>query len=110
MVEAICRIVVGVLLLISGATKLREPRWPAMAREFGTPRPLIPLIPWVEIALGALLTAQIGGRWVAMAALVLLGTFTVAIAVHLARGRRIPCGCFGAASTEPVSTLTLTRN
>src|SRR2546430_9340692 len=94
-VVALCRIVVGIVLLLSGAAKLRQPAWPAAAREFGTPRPLIPLLPWIELGLGAALAAQIGGRWTALAALALLAAFTIAIAAQLVRGRRVPCGCFG---------------
>ena len=109
-VVAVCRIVVGALLLLSGAAKLRNRDWPATAKQFGTPKPLIPLIPWAELGLGALLAAQIGGPWIAGAALALLGAFTIAVAVHLARHDNVPCGCFGATSTEPVSRLTVLRN
>ena len=108
--SGICRIVVGLLLLLSGSAKLRQPAWPVTAREFGTPRWLIPVLPWVELVLGACLVAHLGGRWTAVAALLLLVTFTVAIAVHLARGRRVPCGCFGEASDRPVSMVTVSRN
>jgi uncharacterized membrane protein YphA (DoxX/SURF4 family) len=109
-VVVIARVVVGLILLISGSAKLRNPNWPATARTFGTPTPLIPIIPWTELVLGALLMAQIGGAWVAVAALALLAAFTVAVAVHLARHDDVPCGCFGASSTEPVSPLTVLRN
>jgi uncharacterized membrane protein YphA (DoxX/SURF4 family) len=109
-VVAICRIVVGGLLLMSGAAKLRQPAWPATAKQFGTPVPLIPVLPWTELVLGALLIAQIGGRWIAGAALALLAAFTVAIATHVVAGNRVPCGCFGEATTKPVSHLTILRN
>jgi len=109
-VVAISRVVVGLILLIGGAAKLRNPDWPEVANRFGTPALLIPVIPWTELILGALLIAQIGGPWVAGAALVLLAAFTIAVMVHLARHDDVPCGCFGAASTEPVSRLTVLRN
>ena len=110
MIVALCRIAVGAVLLVSGTAKLRQPAWPATAREFGTPGWLIPVMPWIELVLGALLIAQIGGVWTAVAALVLLGGFTVAVARHLARGERVPCGCFGEASARPVSMVTVSRN
>ena len=37
MIVALCRIAVGAVLLVSGTAKLRQPAWPATAREFGTP-------------------------------------------------------------------------
>lgn len=110
MVVGICRVVVGGLLLVSGAAKLRQPSWPATARAFGTPRVVVPVLPWIELVLGALLVAQIGGRWIALAALALLATFTIAIGVQLIRGHRVPCGCFGEASAGPVGTMTMARN
>ncbi|MDQ1396825.1 MAG: hypothetical protein QOG64_2084 [Acidimicrobiaceae bacterium] len=110
MIIALCRIVVGGLLLVSGTAKLRQPAWPATARQFGTPAVVVPLLPWLELVLGALLVAQIGGRWTALGALALLVVFTAAVGVQLARGRRVPCGCFGQSSTDPVSIITIARN
>ena len=110
MIVALCRIAVGLVLLLSGTGKLRQPAWPATARVFGTPGPLIPVLPWTELVLGALLVAQIGGPWTALAALALLAAFTAAIAVHLVRGQRVPCGCFGETSARPVSMVTVSRN
>jgi hypothetical protein len=68
-------------------------------------------LPWVEVVLGALLVAQVGGRWTSSAAAVVLGGFTVAIAAQVARGNPAPCACFGSASRgRPVSGRTLVRN
>jgi uncharacterized membrane protein YphA (DoxX/SURF4 family) len=109
-IAAACRIVVGALFLISGVLKLRDRQWPTAAAEFGTPRVLVPVLPWLEVVLGALLVVQLGGPWVPVAALVLLLAFTVAVILQLARGRRVPCACFGAASTRPIDRVTVARN
>jgi uncharacterized membrane protein YphA (DoxX/SURF4 family) len=109
-IVVLCRIVVGAVFLASGALKLRQRSWPATARTFGAPGFVIPVLPWTELVLGALLAAQIGGPWTPLAALVLLLAFTVAIAVQLARGRLVPCACFGELSAKPVSGMTIVRN
>jgi len=98
------------VLLVSGTLKIRQPAWPATAAAFGTPRLLIPVVPWAEVVLGALLVAQVGGPWTPLAALVLLAGFTAAVGWHLVRGDRVPCACFGAASSRPVDGVTLARN
>ena len=110
MIAAACRVVVGAVFLVSGTLKLRNPAWRATAPEFGAPAALVPVLPAAEIALGALLVAQLGGPWVPLAALVLLLAFTAAIVRQLARGRAVPCACFGELSTRPVDRLTVARN
>ena len=110
MVAVALRIIVGAVLLVSGAAKLRQPEWATTAAAFGTPRPIIPILPWLEIVLGALLAAQVGGVWVPAAALALLVVFTLATAWHVVRGDRVPCGCFGQSSTRPVDAVTVARN
>ncbi|MDP9388675.1 MAG: DoxX family membrane protein, partial [Actinomycetota bacterium] len=57
------RVAVGVVLLVAGAAKLRQPAWPATARAFGAPPWLVPALPWVEVVLGALLVAGVGLPW-----------------------------------------------
>ena len=101
---------IGLVLLVSGTLKIRQPAWPAAAAAFGTPRVLIPLVPWIEVVLGALLVAQVGGLWTPLGALILLAGFTVAVGWHVARGDRVPCACFGESSTKPVDAVTLSRN
>ena len=110
MIAAACRIVVGAVFLVSGTLKLRQPAWRATAGEFGAPAWLVPVLPAAEIALGALLVAQLGGPWVPLAALVLLLAFTAAIVRQLVRGSAVPCACFGELSARPVDRLTVARN
>ena len=104
------RVAVGLVFLVAGVLKLREPVWPATAAEFGVPRPVAGALPRYELVLGALLVAGVGLPWTAYVALGLLAAFTVAVAVHLVRGDPIPCGCFGESSPMPVGRDTLLRN
>ena len=104
------RVAVGTVLLLAGAFKLGQRAWPAAAAEFGAPRWVIGGLPWVELALGGLLMAQVGGRWTPAAAGLLLAAFTVAVALRLRTVERVPCGCFGETSAEPVGPDTLVRN
>lgn len=104
------RIAVGVVLLAAGAAKLRQPEWPATAAAFGAPAWLVPMLPWVELVLGALLAAGVALPWTALAASVLVAAFTAAVAVRLVRHDSVPCGCFGETSPRPVGRDTLLRN
>lgn len=104
------RIAVGVVLLVAGAAKLRQPAWPATAAAFGAPAWLVPVLPWAELVLGALLVAGVGLPWTALAAAGLVASFTGAVAVRLAGGTAVPCGCFGETSPEPLGRDTLLRN
>src|SRR3954451_7785423 len=70
-IPVLLRGLIGVVFLVSGTLKLRQPAWASAAAAFGAPRPVIPVVPWVEIVLGALLVAQVGGRWTPLAALAL---------------------------------------
>ena len=104
------RIAVGVVLLAAGAAKLRQPAWPVTAAAFGAPSWLVPVLPWAELGIGALLAAGVGHPWTALAAGVLVAGFTVAVGLRLVRGEAVPCGCFGETSPEPVGGDTLARN
>ena len=100
------RVVLGAVLVASGILKLRDPSWPEAARAFGAPAATVRPLPYVEVAVGVLLGAQV--RLAAVAALALLAAFTTLIVVHLARGDRVPCACFG--RPTPVSPSDLVRN
>ena len=68
------------------------------------------VVPWLELAVGALLVVQVGRPYVAALALVMLAAFSVAIAVRLRQGRHPRCACFGAWSAAPLSARHLVRN
>lgn len=104
------RLALGVVLLAAGAGKLRQPAWPATAAAFGAPGWLVPVLPWMELVVGGLLAAGVGHPWTALAAGGLIAGFTAAVALRLARGEAVPCGCFGETSPQPVGADTLVRN
>ena len=110
-VAAVAGVVLGAVLLLSGALKLAAgPRWTAQAVELGSPAIAVPVVPWVEIGLGALLVTGVWRPVVALAAAALLTAFTVLLVVRLGQGRRPPCACFGAWSTRPIGAGAVARN
>jgi uncharacterized membrane protein YphA (DoxX/SURF4 family) len=100
----------GVVLLVAGVAKRVDRRWPVAASSLGAPSWAVAALPWVEIALGALLVSGLGAPLPAVAAALLLLLFTVLLVVNLVRGRRPPCACFGSRSHEPISELSVARN
>jgi uncharacterized membrane protein YphA (DoxX/SURF4 family) len=104
-------LVLGAVFLASGASKLvgRE-QWRRAALEFGAPRLLVPVLPWVELMLGALLLVGGATPLIPVLALLVLAVFTVAIARKLDAGEHPECACFGGWSTAPLSRWHLVRN
>ena len=104
-------IVVGAVFLVAGASKIAAgAEWPAQARELGAPAITIPLVPWVEVVIGAFLVVQVARQAAALAAAAMLVVFTVLIVMQLAQGRRPPCACFGAWSVKPLGVGHVVRN
>ena len=66
----------------------------------------VPLLPWVEIAVGGLLVARVGLPYTAYAALGLLTGFTAWLVTH----RGTPCACFGAWSRRAAGWSDVARN
>lgn len=108
---AIAAVIVGVAFLIAGASKLaaRE-QWAVQARDLGAPRLVVPVLPWIELVVGAALVVQFARTAAAIAACVLLVAFTGLIALRLSQGRRPACACFGAWSAKPIGAGHLLRN
>ena len=103
-------IVLGLVLLVSGAAKRADRGWPDAAAAFGAPAWTIPVLPWFELVLGGvLITGLARPVAAALAAVVLLG-FTALMVANLARGRRVPCACFGARSGRPIGAWSVARN
>ena len=103
--------IVGVALLLAGGAKVAAgPAWPAQAAELGAPRLFVPLVPWIEIVLGAALCAQLARVPLAGLALAMFAAFTMLLALRLAQGRHPPCACFGSWSAKPLSWKHLARN
>lgn len=107
----VAAVVVGLALVVAGGAKLAAgPSWPVQARELGAPPVVVPVLPWIELAVGAVLVTQFARRPAAVVALLLLGSFTALIARRLAEGKHPPCACFGAWSARPLGAGHLLRN
>lgn len=82
--------------------------------QFGVPPGLVApgavALPLAELVTAGLLVARTTAVAGAILAVALLGLFTCAIAVSMARGRRPACRCFGQLSASPVGARTLARN
>jgi len=76
----------------------------------GAPAAVIPVLPWFEIALGAVLVAQLARVAASIVALVVLLAFTALIIRRLTQGRHPPCACFGAWSASPLGWSHVVRN
>jgi uncharacterized membrane protein YphA (DoxX/SURF4 family) len=110
-IGVVAAVLIGAVFLVSGVAKLARPAlWSAQATELGTPRPIISVLPYVELVLGALLVAQVGRRAVASAGVAVFAAFTAMLLVRIRQGRRPPCACFGSLSTRPIGWLDVARN
>jgi uncharacterized membrane protein YphA (DoxX/SURF4 family) len=107
----VASILLGVVFLASGASKIAAgPAWPEQARGLGAPSFVVPLLPWFEIVLGAVLVMQLAPVLAAAIALVVLVGFTALIVRRLAQGQHPPCACFGTWSTKPLGRGHVLRN
>lgn len=110
-VGAAAAVVLGAAFLLAGASKLAMgEQWPAQARDLGAPAAVIPLVPWIELVIGAVLVVQFARPIAALVALAVLVVFTGLLVTRLAQGRRPPCACFGAWSAKPIGPSHVARN
>ena len=65
------------------------------------------ILPWLELALGAMLIAGVAVRWAGLAITALLVVFMIALAHAALGGLEINCGCFGTGSVKPGRELIL---
>lgn len=111
MIPAVAGVLVGAAMCVAGGTKIAAARtWPEQARAMGAPAFVIPLLPWIEVLLGAVLVARLSPVVSGAAAIVMLTAFTALILVNLARGRRPACACFGAWRPTPLGWKHVVRN
>ncbi len=111
----VARLVMAGVFALAGLGKLADR---SGAREalagFGVPgavgRPLARTLPVVELIVAVTLVAGGASRIGAAGALVLLGAFSLAVAVNLVRGRTPDCHCFGQMHSRPIGPGTLARN
>jgi uncharacterized membrane protein YphA (DoxX/SURF4 family) len=107
----VASILLGVAFLLAGGAKIAQgSAWSTQAGVLGAPTAVVPLVPWLEIVVGALLCAQLSRPIVGAVAFVMLLTFTGLLALRLAAGEHPPCACFGSWSAKPLSWKHLVRN
>jgi uncharacterized membrane protein YphA (DoxX/SURF4 family) len=100
-VGTLMRVGLGAVWLISGWLKAADPEQTYLAVSAfdvlpaGAVGPVAAALPFVELALGALLLVGFGVRPAAVASFVLLVAFVAGVAQAWVRGLSIDCGCFG---------------
>ena len=70
-------------------------------------------LPWMELAAGIMLVVGLRARAAALLVSGMMVMFIAALAVALAQGLDMSCGCFasqGAQSEDPISTATVLRD
>lgn len=111
----IAQLVLVAVFATAGVAKLVDPAGfrnglAGFGVPFGLHRPVAAALPWVELAVAALLLVPSTVWWAGLAALLCLSAFTTLIGMHLSQGRRPACNCFGQASPQPISGNSLLRN
>ena len=110
-VSIVASVLLGLAFVVAGASKLASgAAWPAQAIALGVPFFVCRYVPWIELAVGAALIAQVGEPVPAFMAITLLLLFSALIAKRLSEGQRPPCACFGAWSAKPIGPEHLARN
>jgi uncharacterized membrane protein YphA (DoxX/SURF4 family) len=70
-------------------------------------------LPWIELAAGIMLIAGLKARAAASMVFGMLVMFIAALAIALAQGLDVSCGCFasrGAEDADPISAMTVLRD
>jgi putative oxidoreductase len=112
------RVYLGGIFLLACWHKLLDPG--AFALDIATYQ-IVPLglvnlmaivLPWVELAAGALLVVGFRTRAAALLIAAMMAMFTVAIAIALGKGLDMSCGCFASqgATEDPISYRTILRD
>jgi len=111
----VARLVTAAVFAAAGLAKAGDPAGTVRAvRAYRLlPEAAVPAfahaLPWVELAVAALLLAGLATRAVAGLAALLLAAFVAAVASAGARGLRIDCGCFGGGGGTVAQTHYLTE-
>ena len=111
MLGVIASIILGGVMCVAGGSKIAMgDRWPVEAQALGAPKSIAPIVPWFEIALGALLIVQLKPEIVGALSVALLVAFTLLIMRQLQKGERPVCACFGSWSSKPLNWNHVARN
>jgi uncharacterized membrane protein YphA (DoxX/SURF4 family) len=111
----VVRVALAAVFAVAGVAKLRDPQGAqATVGGVGVPKSLRASTAFalsvVELGVAALLVLpglDVVGAGIAVA---LLTVFLVALGVQKARGREVPCACFGQIAVTPAGVPTLVRN
>jgi thiol-disulfide isomerase/thioredoxin len=111
----VSRAVLALVFGVAGIAKLADRTGTKRTLEaFGLStdmaRRVPPVLPIAELAVALALVPAATARSGAASALLMLGAFSAAAAVALARGRRVECHCFGQLTGGTVGWRTLARN
>jgi hypothetical protein len=109
-VIVVASIVLGVVFVVSGITKIAAPR--SGARSLPISVCLVRCDRSAVPGAGGRRPARRPARPIVrrVVAGVMLAAFTVLLIVRLKQGRRPPCACFGALSTKPIGWGNVVRN
>src|SRR5690349_4997667 len=110
----LARALLAATFLVAGIAKLLDLRGSRQAMaDFGVPKvlagPAGNLLPVAELAIAVALIPTGSAQIAAVGAVALLVSFSLAIAVSLARGKEPECNCFGQVHSAPVGGWTLAR-
>ncbi len=111
----IARLVLGAVFGLSAFGKQADRAGTRKAvAEFAVPADWVGAVAWglplLEATLAVALLPSVTAPWAGLAALLLLGVFTAAVARLLYRGQRPACSCLGAVSDKPIGAGTVVRN
>ncbi len=116
-VVIICRVITGAVLIVAACSKLITFGWftrvlasyELLPRTFAGVTAALAIL--AELGVGVLVLAGRMMPWSAFAAAGLLGCFTAAVAINLARGKfTVECGCLGPWRKSRIGWLLLFRN
>jgi uncharacterized membrane protein YphA (DoxX/SURF4 family)/peroxiredoxin len=115
LITVFLRLALSAIFAAAGATKLGDqPGTRTAVTNFGAPESLTRIIsillPIVELVIAAGLLFANTAAVSALAALLMLTFFMLAIGVNLARGNTHDCHCFGQIYSRPLGWSTLLRN
>ncbi len=113
----LARFLVGLLLVIAGASKLSDlAGFAKLVCEYRVlPRIAATVVgyslPAIEILLGSALVFGIAQPWASLGACFLFASFAVAVTTNLLRKRyHLRCGCFGSRNNRHLSMSVMYRN
>jgi uncharacterized membrane protein YphA (DoxX/SURF4 family) len=112
----LAQVAIGLLFVVSGLAKIWSSEAFALQIHNFRVMPMWPenlvamTLPWVELLAGLSLVLRVRPRGGALVASVLMAFFTLLIAVALARGLDVECGCFGTADATRVGFVKLGQN